>query len=123
MADYLRPQPDQTAPTPVTVSLLSGANQPVADALARPGQDQAPIFAVQECWDDGDPPALTSAVGCLRCEVCYSVPLRHVGGKDTTSTAEGSELFICRVVDAIKSKGEDSLIHYQRDYYSVRSKD
>jgi flavin reductase (DIM6/NTAB) family NADH-FMN oxidoreductase RutF len=125
MADLLRPRFEfgirgaRCAPIPLTVSLLAGTNQPIADALAKPGIDQAPIFAAPG-WDASDPPALTDAVGALCCEVVHSVPLRDVGG-DTASESAGSELFICKVVDATRGPAKDSLVHYQRDYYSVSS--
>jgi hypothetical protein len=42
-----------------------------------------------------------------------------VGG-ETSSDKEGSELFICRVLKAERGEGADSLVHFQRDYFSVR---
>lgn len=111
-----------TSPIRLTVSLLSGANQPIADSLAKPGLDQAAIFASRQ-WDKSDPPALVDAVGSLFCEVVYSVPLKDVGGETAEDCAPGSELFICRVVDANRGTGKDSLVHYQREYYSVSSHD
>jgi flavin reductase (DIM6/NTAB) family NADH-FMN oxidoreductase RutF len=127
MADLLRPcssgpaSPASPSPSPIqlTISLSAGVNQPIADALAKPGHDQGHIFSAPQ-WNNSDPPALVDAVGNLRCEVVHSVPLRECGG-ETASDAAGSELFICRVVDAERGTGKDSLVHYQRDYYSVSS--
>ncbi|GMK56013.1 hypothetical protein CspeluHIS016_0210690 [Cutaneotrichosporon spelunceum] len=133
MADCLRPRPasprsgepvpahlcaPRAVPTRLTISLLAAENQRVADELARPGVNHADIFD-SDCWDQRDPPALRRAVGCLECQVVHSLPLRDVGGV-TSSGKEGSELFICRVLKAERGEGEDSLVHFQRDYFSVR---
>ncbi len=134
MADCLRPPPQvprtsgapvpahlcapRSAPTRLTISLLAGDNQGVADELATPGIDHSAIFRSDE-WDARDPPALKSAVGCLECQVVHNLPLRDVGG-ETSSDKEGSELFICRVLKAERGEGADSLVHFQRDYFSVR---
>ncbi|BEJ15461.1 hypothetical protein CspHIS471_0500660 [Cutaneotrichosporon sp. HIS471] len=134
MADCLRPPPSsprtsgepvpahlcapRAAPTRLTISLLAGDNQGVADELATPGIDHSAIFRSDE-WDTRDPPALKSAVGCLECQVVHNLPLRDVGG-ETSSSKEGSELFICRVLKAERCEGADSLVHFQRDYFSVR---
>lgn len=118
--------PNPTCPE-LMVSLLSSTNQPIAEALARPGIDQRPIFGRHE-WDDQDPPALKDAVGHLRCQVIHSMPLRAVcdgmANLDFEIEKEkahllGSELFICRVVDSNLGKGKESLVHYQRNYNSV----
>lgn len=111
----------------IMVSLLSSSNQEIAEALARPGVDQRPIFGRHE-WDDSDPPALKDAVGHLRCQVIHSMPLRAVcdglANLDFEIEKEkahllGSELFICRVVGSSLGLGKESLVHYQRDYNSV----
>ncbi|EJT47027.1 hypothetical protein A1Q1_04270 [Trichosporon asahii var. asahii CBS 2479] len=118
--------PKTTCPE-LMVSLLSSSNQAIAEALARPGVDQRPIFGRYE-WDDSDPPALKDAVGHLRCQVIHSMPLKAVcdglANLDFEIEKEkahllGSELFICRVVDSNLGQGKESLVHYQRDYNSV----
>ncbi|KAL1407688.1 hypothetical protein Q8F55_007121 [Vanrija albida] len=115
MADLLR---ESGQACTVAVSLLARDNQHIADSLARPGTEQAALFA-QPDWDGADPPALRAAVGSLTCEVVRSVPLRDVGGQTAPSDPHGSELFICRVLDAADGEGTDSLVHYQREYHAV----
>lgn len=120
------PLPKATCPE-LMVSLLSSSNQGIAEALAKPGVDQRPIFGRYE-WDDSDPPALKDAVGHLRCQVIHSMPLKAVcdglANLDFEIEKEkahllGSELFICRVVGSNLGQGKESLVHYQRDYNSV----
>lgn len=117
MADLLRLS-EGDSPRTVAVSLLSHENQGVADALAKPGAEQGPIFARPD-WTAADPPALKTAVGSLTCEVVRSLPLRDVGGPTDPSDPHGSELFICRVLDASDGAGADSLVHYRREYHAV----
>lgn len=130
LADCLRPPPPEpqagdcapgnmcsppAQPTRLTISLLSHANQGAADALAKPGHQ-----GTWEGWDRmGGIPIVAGGVGGLLCQVVHTVPLRDVGG-DTTSANPGSELFVCRVLDATKGTGGDSLVHYQREYGCVR---
>lgn len=102
-------------PTRLTITLLSGANEGVADALAKPGHE-----GIFDGWGRREGlPYLRDGVGGLLCQVVHTVPLRDVGG-DTMSDSEGSELFVCRVLDAWKGEGEDSLVHFRREYGSVK---
>lgn len=120
---------------PLTVSLLSTTNTPVADALSRYSADQSPIFAGSE-WStpsssSSSAPALQSAIGSLSCEVVQSIPLRDLcpasegasnGSADAipSTNAHGSELFICRVLSVEKGpEGRHPLLHYQQRYVGV----
>lgn len=120
---------------PLTVSLLSTRNTPIADALSRYSADQSPIFAGPE-WStpsssSSSAPALLTGIGSLNCEIVQSIPLRDLcnvedppstGPADATppTNAHGSELFICRVLSVEKGpEGRDPLLHYQQRYVGV----
>lgn len=120
----------------LTVSLLSSANETTADALSSRIPDQSEVFSSPE-WDESDPPALHRTLGALKCEVVTTIPLRDMcqaDSADTVGTAgdpetgrsrttDGSELFICKVLDVVKGKeglGGGPLLHLKQRYVGVR---
>lgn len=117
----------------LTISLLSLAQQFLAESLSRPGLDQSPIFASPH-FDGSDPPTVIDCIGSLRCEVVSSVLLRDIcpppaspqlregqGAEDKEGKGElhGSEMFICRVASVIPRirEGKDRPLLYWRQRY------
>ncbi|WVO15322.1 hypothetical protein L204_102978 [Cryptococcus depauperatus] len=116
-------------PSPLTISLLSTANESIADALAQPQTDHSSIFAMPHTWDDptpsqpSHPPSLKGCIGSLQCQVVGSVLLRDLRLPEDIQEGEGSEMFICRVVGVDTGSGTEPLLHWRRKYAGVRQMD
>lgn len=122
------PQPATPGPR-LTVSLLSKANENIAEIMSKPQSDQAEVFRKLHLWDTEDPPALVGSIGRLRCEVVTSIPLRDVcggceadGDDQSLGTHPGSELFICRVLEVEngETEGGDPMLYWRQKYIGVR---
>ncbi|WVR09103.1 hypothetical protein IAU60_006165 [Kwoniella sp. DSM 27419] len=117
-------------PTPLTISLLSTHNETTADDLASPRTDHSSIFSLPDTWSEHDthPPSLLRSLGALRCEVVGSVLLKDLCGSavpPAPAGQQGSEMFICRVVDVEMPSEKDTvalepLLHWRRKYVGVK---
>ncbi|WWC64090.1 uncharacterized protein I303_106697 [Kwoniella dejecticola CBS 10117] len=129
--------------TPLTISLLSTENEHIADALSLPATDHSSIFNRPETWVESPsqiesetrpqhpthPPSLKDAIGSLHCQVVGSVLLKDLCGPESlpdsgaeAMTGEGSELFICRVMDVQMNPDEslEPLLHWRRKYVGIK---